>query len=35
MVVDAFYVREAGGAKITDPDRLATVNAALAQELGI
>jgi [protein-PII] uridylyltransferase len=35
MVVDAFYVRESGGTKITDTDRLASVTAALGHELGI
>ena len=35
MVVDAFYVRESGGSKVTDGDRLATVTAALGHELGI
>jgi [protein-PII] uridylyltransferase len=35
MVVDAFYVRESGGSKVTDADRLGTVTAALGHELGI
>jgi [protein-PII] uridylyltransferase len=35
MVVDAFYVRESGGTKVTDTDRLASVTAALGHELGI
>ncbi len=35
MVVDAFYVRESDGAKITDPERLSAVTAALRRELGL
>jgi [protein-PII] uridylyltransferase len=35
MVVDAFYVRESGGTKVTDTDRLASVTTALGNELGI
>ncbi len=35
MVVDAFYVRESGGAKVTKPERLAVVTADLGRELGI
>jgi [protein-PII] uridylyltransferase len=35
MVVDSFYVREATGAKVTDPERLAAIKAALGTELGL
>ena len=35
MVVDAFYVREAGGSKVTDAGRLTAITAALGKELGI
>jgi [protein-PII] uridylyltransferase len=35
MVVDAFYVRESTGTKVTDPDRLTSITAALAAELGL
>jgi len=35
MVIDAFYVRESGGTKVTDTDRLASVTTALGRELGI
>ena len=35
MVVDAFYVREPNGAKVTDPERLAAVTVALRSELGL
>jgi [protein-PII] uridylyltransferase len=35
MVVDAFYVRESDGGKITDPERLSAVTAALRRELGL
>jgi [protein-PII] uridylyltransferase len=35
MVVDAFYVREPGGAKVTDPGRLAIITTALRNELGL
>jgi [protein-PII] uridylyltransferase len=34
MVVDAFYVREAGGAKVTAEGRLSAIVSALRQELG-
>ncbi len=34
MVVDAFYVRESGGTKVTDGDRLAAVTSALRAEAG-
>jgi [protein-PII] uridylyltransferase len=34
MVVDAFYVRESGGAKLTDPDRLSAVTVAIEGEIG-
>ena len=35
MVVDAFYVRESNGGKVTDPDRLTAVTGALRNELGL
>jgi [protein-PII] uridylyltransferase len=35
MVVDAFYVRESDGAKVTDPERLTAVTEALRSELGL
>jgi [protein-PII] uridylyltransferase len=35
MVVDAFYVRESNGGKVTDPDRLTAVTGALRRELGL
>ncbi len=35
MVVDAFYVRESDGRKLTDRGRLAAVTGALRQELGV
>jgi [protein-PII] uridylyltransferase len=35
MVVDAFYVRGSTGAKVTDPERLAAITAALKGELGL
>jgi [protein-PII] uridylyltransferase len=35
MVVDAFYVRESTGAKVTDPERLAAIKSALEVELGL
>ena len=35
MVVDAFYVRESNGGKVTDPDRLTAVTGALRSELGL
>ena len=34
MVVDAFYVRESGGAKVTDDSRLTEISAAIQAELG-
>ncbi len=34
MVVDAFYVRESGGGKITDTARLSEVTAAIEEEIG-
>jgi len=34
VVVDAFYVRESGGRKLTDPDRLSAVTVAIEQEIG-
>jgi [protein-PII] uridylyltransferase len=34
MVVDAFYVREADGSKVTDDDRLGTITSALGAEAG-
>jgi [protein-PII] uridylyltransferase len=35
MVVDAFYVREATGAKVTDPQRLSAITSALGAELRV
>ncbi|MGA2932629.1 MAG: ACT domain-containing protein, partial [Acidimicrobiales bacterium] len=35
IVVDAFYVRESDGAKVTDEDRLSAITAALRGELGL
>jgi len=35
MVVDAFYVRESTGTKVTDPERLAGIKSALGAELGL
>jgi [protein-PII] uridylyltransferase len=35
MVVDAFYVRESDGGKLTDPERLTAVTGALRSELGL
>jgi [protein-PII] uridylyltransferase len=35
IVVDAFYVRESDGAKVTDEDRLSAIIAALRGELGL
>ncbi len=35
MVTDAFYVREPGGAKVRDPQRLDAVTAAVRTELGL
>jgi [protein-PII] uridylyltransferase len=35
MVVDAFYVREATGAKVTEPQRLSQVTSNLGAELGL
>jgi [protein-PII] uridylyltransferase len=34
VVVDAFYVRESGGRKLTDPDRLSAVTVAIEEEIG-
>jgi [protein-PII] uridylyltransferase len=34
-VVDAFYVRESGGTKVTDPDRLSRITSDLGAELGV
>ena len=34
MVVDAFYVRESGGSKVTDDSRLTEISAAIKAELG-
>jgi [protein-PII] uridylyltransferase len=34
MVVDAFYVRESGGRKLTDPERLSAVTVAIEEEIG-
>jgi [protein-PII] uridylyltransferase len=34
MVVDAFYVRESGGGKLTDPGRLSAVTGAIEEEIG-
>ena len=34
MVVDAFYVRESGGTKLTDPERLSAVTVAIEEEIG-
>ena len=33
-VVDAFYVRESGGQKLTDPERLSAVTVAIEEEIG-
>ncbi len=35
MVVDAFYVREAGGAKVTDESRISDIAHAIRAELGL
>ena len=35
MVVDAFYVRESGGSKITDDSRLSEITQKIAAELGL
>jgi [protein-PII] uridylyltransferase len=35
MVVDAFYVREATGDKVTDPQRLSAITSALGAELRV
>ncbi len=35
MVVDAFYVRESDGTKVTDPGRLFTIRSAIRAELGL
>jgi [protein-PII] uridylyltransferase len=34
MVVDAFYVRESQGTKLTDTERLSVVTAAIEHEIG-
>jgi [protein-PII] uridylyltransferase len=34
MVVDAFYVRESGGRKLTDSERLSAVTVAIEEEIG-
>ncbi len=35
MVVDAFYVRESGGSKVTDPGRLSAITSEIRGELGL
>ncbi len=35
MVVDAFYVRESGGSKVTDASRLSEITAEIRGELGL
>ena len=35
MVVDAFYVRESGGSKVTDASRLSEITAKIGAELGL
>jgi [protein-PII] uridylyltransferase len=35
MVVDAFYVRESGGSKVTDDSRLSEITQKIAAELGL
>jgi [protein-PII] uridylyltransferase len=35
IVVDAFYVRESDGSKVTDDGRLSTISAAIGAELGL
>ncbi len=35
MVVDAFYVRESGGSKVTDASRLSEITRRIAAELGL
>ena len=35
IVVDAFYVRESDGAKVTDEGRLSAITRALRGELGL
>ena len=35
MVVDAFYVRESGGSKVTDASRLSAITAEIRRELGL
>ena len=35
MVVDAFYVRESGGSKVTDDSRLSEITQRIASELGL
>jgi hypothetical protein len=34
MVVDAFYVRESNGSRVTDGDRLQSITSALRAEAG-
>ena len=34
-VVDAFYVRESGGSKVTDDSRLSEITQKIAAELGL
>ena len=35
IVVDAFYVRESDGAKVTEEGRLSSITAAIGAELGL